>query len=96
MLNSLFVPVLTLWALVTVAFIVVVIWKSLVGFREEDVVILNPAEANKAAEQEQIVHKVEQLASWAKRFGFASLAFLVLAGGLWVYRAMMAFNGRPE
>jgi len=92
-MNSLLVPVLAIWAAFTVAFVAVLIWKTLVGFREEDVLILDPAQMNKAVEQEQIVHKVEALTSWAKRFGFASLGFLVLAGGIWLYRAMMAFNG---
>lgn len=90
---SLLTPVLVVWAAVTGAFIVVLIWKSLLGFRENGFVILDPAEASQAAEQRAIVAKVDRLASWVKRFGFTSLALLVLAGGIWLYRVILTFNG---
>lgn len=90
---SLLTPLLVLWAVVTGAFIAVLIWKSLLGFREGGFVILDPAEASQAAEQRTIIARIERLASWAKRFGFASLTLLVLAGGIWLYRVMLVFNG---
>lgn len=89
---SLLTPILILWAAVTGAFITVLIWRSLVGLREDGFVILDPAEASQAAEQRAIVTKVDRLASWAKGFGFTSLALLVLAGGIWLYRVILAFK----
>ncbi|HUB80022.1 MAG TPA: hypothetical protein VMB03_14545 [Bryobacteraceae bacterium] len=91
--SSLLTPLLILWAVVTGAFITVVIWKSLVGLREDGSVILDPAEASQAAEQQAVIAKVERLGSWAKRFGFTSLTLLVLVGAIWVYRIILNFNG---
>jgi hypothetical protein len=96
MAGSLLIPIMTIWGIVTAVFLALVIWKSIIGFREEDIVILDEAEAKQAAEQKVVVAKIEKLAGWVKRFGFASLAFLVLAGGIWVYRAMSVFNGQAR
>ena len=81
------------WAAITVAFIAVMIWKSIVGLREEDVVILDPAEDNLAAEQRETVAKVLRLVSWAKGFGFASLGILLLACGVSLVQALHGFGG---
>ena len=86
----------SLWILcaaLTLGFIVVMIWKSLAGLEEVDVVISNPAEDRMAAEQRQTVAKVERLAAWAKLLGFTSLAVLVIACGVSLYRALHAFGG---
>ena len=80
------------WAAVTAAFIGVMIWKSLAGMKEADVVILDEAETKQADEQQHVIAKMERLTFWAKSFGFTSLALLLLAGGLLAYRAIRAFN----
>ena len=90
-----FTLLLILWAVVTVAFMAVMAWKSLVGMREEDVVILDPNEANLASEQQRVIATMERLTVWAKTFGFASLALLMLVGGVWAYRGYLAFSGVP-
>jgi hypothetical protein len=93
--SLLLTPLLVVWIAVTVVFVAVMFWKSLVGLKEEDVVILDPAEDRQAAEQQQTIARVERLASWAKRFGIASAALLVLTGGLWLYQGIRSFNGVP-
>ena len=81
------------WGAVTTVFVALMIWKSLVGLREQDSLVLDPAEARQAAEQQQIIAKVERVTAWAKRFGFASGALLILAGCIWAYRGYVAFTG---
>ena len=81
------------WAAVTTVFVVLMIWKSLVSLREEDIVILDPAETKQAAEQQSVIAKVERVTLWAKCAGFLSLALLLVAGGIWAYRGYIAFNG---
>jgi hypothetical protein len=81
------------WGSVTAVFVLLMIWKSLVGLKEEDVVILDPAEAQRAAAQQLIIAKVERVTLWAKCFGFASLALLLFTGSILVYRGFVAFNG---
>ncbi len=81
-----------LWAAVTLCFGVVMIWRSLAGLKEEDVVILDPAEAKQADEQRETIAKVMRLTRWAKGFGYSSLALLLITGSLWFYRGMVALR----
>ena len=83
---------LILWAAITLGFVGVMFFKSLASMKEEDVVILDPAESKLAAEQATIIARVELLTSWAKRLGFSSLGLLVLVGGLWAYKSLVALN----
>ena len=91
---SLFTLLLVIWGAVTVAFLAVMAWKSLVGMREEDVVILDPAEAQWASEQQHVIATMMRLTRWAKTFGFASLGLMIVVGGIWAYRGYLAFNGQ--
>jgi ABC-type nickel/cobalt efflux system permease component RcnA len=86
-----------LWAAVTLCFGIVMIWRSLVGLKEEDVVILDPAEDKQADEQRETIRKVMSLTRWAKAFGYSSLALLLVTGSLWLYRGMNALRtgGNP-
>ncbi len=84
--------VLIVWAAVTVALVAVMIWKSVAGLKEEDTLILSEGEAHLAAEQREIIAKVERLASWAKILGIASGVLLLLAGGIWIYPGIAGFN----
>jgi type III secretory pathway lipoprotein EscJ len=81
------------WGAVTAVFVALMIWKSLVGLKEENIVVLDPAEDKQAAEQQAIVAKVQRVTAWAKGFGFASGALLLLAGSVWAYRGYLAFTG---
>ena len=81
------------WGAVTTVFVALMIWKSLVGLREDNIVMLDPAQARQAAEQQMIVARVERVTAWAKRFGLLSLALLIVAGGIWAYRGYLAFSG---
>ena len=83
---------LIIWAIVTAGFIGVMIIKSLTSMREDDVVILDPAEAKRAAEQEQVIARVQRLTSWAKGLGFTSFGLLVVIGSLWAYQSIVARN----
>ena len=81
------------WGAVTTVFVALMIWKSLVGLREDNIVMLDPAQASQAAEQQLIVARVERVTAWAKRFGYLSLALLLLVGCIWAYRGYLAFVG---
>ncbi len=81
------------WGAVTTVFVLLMIWRSLVGLREDNVVILDPNESKQLTEQQQIVARIERVTAWARGFGYASAALLVLAGGIWVYRGYVAFSG---
>lgn len=82
-----------LWGTVTAVFVALMIWKSVAGLQEDNLVILDAAESRLAIEQQAVLAKVQRLTLWAKCFGFASLALLLVSGSVWVYRGVVAFNG---
>ncbi len=88
MIGSLILPLLILWGTVTVAFAIVMVWKSLAGFKESNVVILDPLEAKQAQEEQQVIGRMQSLVKWAKILGFTSLALLLIVGGLSIYSSM--------
>ena len=90
MIGSLIRPLLIVWGAVTAAFVVVMVWKSLAGFREANVVILDSLEDQQAAEQRVIVSRMQSLVAWAKGLGIASLTLILVVGALAVYWSLTA------
>ena len=90
MIGSLIMPLLIVWGAVTAAFAVVLVWKSLAGFREADVVILDAVEDKQAQEQKRTIALMESLGTWVKVLGTASLALILIVAGLSVYSNLMA------
>jgi hypothetical protein len=78
---------LVLWAMVTVVFAVLSIYKQKIT-RIDESLILNPAEASQAADLRQAIERVERLGVWVKCLGYSSLVLLLFGAGLSVYRAM--------
>ncbi len=87
-----FTLLLILWGAITVVFIGLMIWKSLVGMREDDQIFLDDAEAGFAKEQREIVAKVKRITTYAKGFGFASAGLLLVIAGIVMYRGLYALN----
>ena len=87
-----FTLLLILWGAITVVFIGLMIWKSLVGMREDDQIFLDDAEAGFAKEQGEIVAKVKRITTYAKGFGFASAGLLLVIAGIVMYRGLYALN----
>ncbi|HUP04286.1 MAG TPA: hypothetical protein VMU19_09870 [Bryobacteraceae bacterium] len=85
MIGTLITPLLIAWGAVTVAFAVVMVWKSLAGFREADVIILDAVEAKQALEQKEMIARMQTLVLWAKILGIASGALLVILIAVSIY-----------
>ncbi len=90
--SSLLTVLWILWAVATAAFLAVMIWRSLVASKEEDVLFLAPAEERMAEEQREIVTKVERLTSYAMISGISSVVLLVALGSMWLYRGLSSFR----
>jgi hypothetical protein len=82
---------LVAWGLLTGVFIALIIWKSLVGMREENMLFIGAAEAAQIDEQKRIAKRLDRLTSLAKAFGIASAALLMTTGGLWLYESFTRF-----
>ena len=76
--------VLILWATVSVLFIGLLMYRSLVGMKEEDTLILSAAETKMEQEQRQILIKLGRIRPYLLGLGWTSAALLIAVVGLWV------------
>lgn len=79
---------LGLWAVVTVALIIVFIRKGVVSMREEDALFLDKAEDHIRKEQEQVVAQITKLEKLTFQLGIASGVLLLVWVALWVYTGL--------
>ena len=80
------------WGVVTAAFVVLMIWKSVIGAPEDSFVIFGAAQRQAGSQHRAIVARADRLTRLAKYCGFASLGLLLISGGVWVYRGIIAVN----
>jgi hypothetical protein len=84
---------LLVWAAITLVFIVIMVWRSLVAMREDDQLFLNPGESLLEEEQKEVQSTINKLDPYAKGFGFASAGLAIVIAGFWLYQGIMHFNG---
>ena len=73
------------WGIVSVSLVLLMIYRSVVGMKEDDQLFLDPAESHFEAEQHQILAKLERINFYAKRLGLASGGLLAAMLGLAIY-----------
>jgi len=83
---------LFVWGAVTIAFVILMIYRSLITMREDDQLFLNPAQTVAAAEQQEVQHKMSRIRPYTKGLGVASACLGAGVVGLWLYQAMTRFN----
>jgi hypothetical protein len=76
---------LVVWGIVTCVFIGLMIYRSVIGMREEDQLYLNSSVLE--GQQKEIVAKLDRITPYLKGFGWASAGLLLLIGGFSVYQA---------
>ena len=87
-------PVLYLliaWGIVTVIFIALVIWRSLLSSHEDDQIFIEPGEAGKAREQTELIGRINKLSSPLLTSGIASGVLLLVIVGMVVYQGLKNF-----
>lgn len=88
---SLLTIVTIAWAAVTIIFLSLWLYRSLVGMKEEDTLILSAAESKLEEEQREIQNRLHQIQPYLRGFGWTSAALLTLLGGIWLYRGLKDF-----
>ena len=83
--SSLLEIVAGLWGVVTAGWLVLAIYRSFIGMREEDTVYLSAGEAKMEAEQRVIQERLHKLAPYTRSLGFGSLALALACAGIWGY-----------
>ncbi len=79
------------WVAVTLVFLSLWFYRSLVGMKEEDTLVLSAAESKMEQEQKQIQSRLHHIQPYLRGFGWASLALLVAVAGVWLYRGLKDF-----
>jgi hypothetical protein len=83
---------LLVWGTVTIVFVILMIYRSLVSMREDDQLFLNDTESAMEAEQKAVRGKISRIAPYAKGFGFTSAGLGVMILGVWIYRGITQVN----
>jgi hypothetical protein len=80
--------VIALWSAVTIIYLALFLYRSIVGMREEDTLFLSAGESRMAAEQVEVMKRINKVDSITRKFGFATLFMTIVLGGVWVYGAV--------
>ncbi len=76
------------WCIVTTVLVLLLIYRSVIGMKEDDQLFLDPAEAHFEAEQRKVITKLNQIKFYATRLGFASGVLFVATVGVAIYNSM--------
>jgi hypothetical protein len=79
------------WAAVTIIFLSLLLYRSLVGMKEEDVLVLSAGESKLEEEQREIQRRLHHIQPYLRGFGWTSLALLLALAGIWIYRGIKDF-----
>jgi len=73
------------WGIVTALYLVLFLYRSIVGLKEEDTLYLSAGEAKMEAQQREVMKQILRLDGYSHRIGFTALALTVVLAGMWVY-----------
>jgi hypothetical protein len=79
------------WAAITVVFMALMIWRTLLTSHEDDQIFLNKGEDYMAREQQELIRKITRLARPILTTGIASGGLLLLIVGMYVYQGLKNF-----
>jgi hypothetical protein len=86
----------TLWLVVTLIYGALLLYRRLLGSKEDDQLLLEASDSGLAEEQRRIQARLDRTAPYSKGFGIASLALLIVIGGVWLYRSYQTFVCPPR
>lgn len=88
--NTMFVLIVT-WSIVTVALILMWIYRSTLENREEDQIFLDAAQESMAREQRAIVARIEKLSRPITSLIVISSTLLLVIAGMWLWQGYKNF-----
>src|SRR5579872_793944 len=91
-LGNYMVSLWIVWAAVTAMLVCLMIYRSLIGMKEDDQLFLDTAENKLEAEQQALLRKLERLKPFIASLAVASALVLCAIGGIWVYRGIVGFQ----
>ena len=79
------------WGVVTLAFIALIIWRSLLSSHEDDQLFLDSAQAPMEREQRELITRINALSRPLMTSGIASGVLLLVIVGMVVYQGLRNF-----
>ena len=79
------------WGAVTVLLVVVCIWRSVLGLREEDQLFLEKGEERMAREQQQLIAKLQKFSKPIWILAVLSGILLLVIAGVWISEVTKSF-----
>jgi hypothetical protein len=79
------------WAAITVVFMGLMIWRTLLTSHEDDQIFLSKGEDYMAREQQELIAKITRLARPIMTTGIASGGLLLVIVGMYVYQGLKHF-----
>lgn len=76
------------WAVITVALIIVLIYRSTLSMHEDDQLFLDESTANVRAEQEALLKRMNKITPLVRILAGASGLLILVLAGMWVYAQM--------
>jgi hypothetical protein len=80
------------WGVITAAFVVLMIYRTLVSMEEEDQLFIDPAESKMEEAQREVIERLNRITPFAKVCGWASGLLLLSIAAVWVYQGLTAAN----
>ena len=80
------------WAVLTVALIILLIYRGTLTMHEDDQLFLGESESHMAREQAEILNRVTKLGPFVKVLGTLSAVLVLAIAGLAVYQQMTALQ----
>src|SRR3972149_11259365 len=79
-------PIVILWSVITGILVCLVIYRSILGNREEDQLFLDQAEAALERQNEEVLKRINRIDPIIRWIAIASGALLLVIGCVWLYR----------
>lgn len=73
------------WGIITGLYLVLFLYRSVVGMKEEDTLYLSAGESRLAAEQHEIMKHINKLDAYAHKLGFATAVMTGILAVTWGY-----------
>jgi hypothetical protein len=86
---SLVFGLLIAWLAVTAVMIFFLVWRAVIGLREEDQLFIDPSEERLAREQREIVSKLERLQPYVIGSVTGSIVLAVVTFAVWVLQELL-------
>jgi hypothetical protein len=77
---------MAVWAVLTTALAVLLIYRSALSMHEDDQIFLNSAESHLEKEQQQLAVRMDRLRPYLGVLGASSGLLVLMMAGLWLWR----------